>query len=378
MKQNGTIHRIGKAWYGRWREEVLKDGKVVSVQRNRKLVDYSDRYRTESDVRPLLDEQIQPLRTGKVKIKSTMLIHEFVDSEYLPYAKEELKASTAYGYEKLWKMLSPRLQKRSLREFRTVDAANLLRDLSGKGWGRRSLQHAKSFLSGVFKYAKSVGAFDGENPVRDSLIPRKAAAPEETHATTPEEVLQMLTALEGNLQARAAVGLMFFAGLRPGEARGARWEDLDKNRLIVRQSVWRKHVTAPKTESSIKPVPIIEPLRSILGELRELEGNPSTGPILKGERMGKPLNLNNLARRVVIPAFKKAGIPWHGWYSLRRGIGTLVTDVAKDPLAAKGLLRHANLSTTTAHYVKDVPESTQRGMMYVEQLFQRCSNEARA
>src|SRR5262249_10608477 len=119
-----------------------------------------------------------------------------------------------------------------------------------------------------------------------------------------------------------------------------------------------------------------EPLQSILAELRESEGNPSTGPILRGKRQGSPLDLNNLARRVVMPALKAAGLSWHGWYAFRRGTGKLVTDGGKDRPAAKGLLRHSNLSTTTAHYVKDVPESTQRGMQHVEQLFQERSKEA--
>jgi integrase len=78
-------------------------------------------------------------------------------------------------------------------------------------------------------------------------------------------------------QARAAVALMFFAGLRPGEARGARWEDFGGKKLVVRQSVWNTYTTSPKTESSIKPVPIIEPLNSILAELRMADGNPQNG-----------------------------------------------------------------------------------------------------
>jgi hypothetical protein len=37
------------------------------------------------------------------------------------------------------------------------------------------------------------------------------------------------------------------------------------------------------------------------------------------------INLSNIASRVVIPVLKKAGIAWHGWYALRRGIATLAT-----------------------------------------------------
>ena len=54
---------------------------------------------------------------------------------------------------------------------------------------------------------------------------------------------------------------MFFAGLHPGEARGARWEDYSGKTLTINQSVRRKHTTDPKTASASKPVLVIEPLR---------------------------------------------------------------------------------------------------------------------
>jgi hypothetical protein len=64
---------------------------------------------------------------------------------------------------------------------------------------------------------------------------------------------------------------------------------------------------------------------------------------------------------------------WHGWYALRRGIATLVSSVEKDAMAAKGLLRHASVTTTQRHYIKEVPEITQKAMEKVETL---CTNRA--
>ena len=64
--------------------------------------------------------------------------------------------------------------------------------------------------------------------------PRKAAASKDTHAAAPDEALAILEVLgtAGGQKARAAVALMFFAGLRPGEARGVCWEDFDGKRLL--------------------------------------------------------------------------------------------------------------------------------------------------
>src|SRR6267378_3417278 len=311
--QNGTIKRLGKSWYGRWREDVIENGQTVRKQRFEKLCDVDDRYRAKADVRPLLADKLRALNEGRTDARSSLTLALFVNEYYDPYSRENFKPSTVHGYSKLWRdVLCPQVGEIRLRDFKTVDAANTLSYFAGKGWGRRSLQHAKSLLSGIFTYAKNLGVLDGVNPVQGTIIPRKAAAPAETHATTPEEAIEILELLERakdvtprqRIQAQVAIGLVFFTGLRPGEARGVRWEDYDGKTLHVKQSVWRKHTTDPKTASAAKPVPVIEPLRELLAELREAEGNPADGPILRGALAGKPLNLDMLAREVILPAVR--------------------------------------------------------------------------
>ena len=391
--QNGSIKRIGGSWYGIWREDVIESGRTVRKQRFQKLCDVDDRYRTKADVRPLLAEKLRALNEGRTDARSSLTLADFVAEYFEPYARENLKPSTAHGYSKLWETLSPRVGELRLRDFKTVDAANMLTYFAGKGWGKNSLQHAKSLLSGIFTYAKNLGVLDGVNPVQGTIIPRKAAAPAETHASRPDEVLAILDVLKRakdleerqKLQAQTAIALMFFAGLRPCEARGARWEYYDGKTLNVKQSVWGKHTTDPKTASAAKPVLVIKPLRELLAELRDVEGNPLDGPILRGVKREdgkpKPLNLNWLAREVVRPALRNPKnyratkewrpIKWQGFYSLRRGIATHITAITHDPMAAKGLLRHSNVNTTLIHYVKDVPEVTANGMAQVERLFSK-------
>ena len=283
-QQTGSIKRIGGSWYGRWREDVIESGQIVRKQRFEKLCEVDDRYRTKADVRPLLAEKLRSINEGRTDARSSLTLATFVSEYYDAYIRENLRPSTVHGYSKLWEdALCPRVGEVRLRDFKTVDAANALSYFAGKGWGRLSLQHAKSLLSGIFKYAKNLGVLDGVNPVQGTIIPRKAAAPAETHASTADEVVAILDVLRRakgveerqKLQAQTAIALMFFAGLRPGEARGARWEDYDGKTLSVKRSVWRKHTTAPKTARAAKPVLVIEPLRALLAELSEAEGNPA-------------------------------------------------------------------------------------------------------
>ena len=91
--------------------------------------------------------------------------------------------------------------------------------------------------------------------------------------------------------------------------------------------------------------------------------------------------MNMLAKRVIRPALRNRQnyrdgesknwkpLEWQGFYSLRRGIATQLTAMTRDPMAAKGLLRHSSVNTTLTHYIKDVPEVTANGMAQVEELF---------
>ncbi len=375
-RQRGCIYksRNGKRWLARWREF----GKM-------RFRDLASAKLSREEAQILMDEILRPINSGRLRPEATAPVSDYAENHWLPWVRENCKPSTIAGYERYWSTyLASRLTKITLRDFRTYDASNILTDLHRSGHGRTMLKHCKAILSGIFTLARNQGVLDAPNPVQGTMIPRKAAVPAETHAVSLEEVIAILHAI-GNTQvedreislhlrhkARAAIALQFFAGLRPGEARGVRWEDFDGRRLMIRQSVWRTHVTSPKTEDSAKAVPMIEPLRSILEELREADGKPVAGPILRGPS-GKPLNLDNLSKRVLSPILRAAKIEWHGWYALRRGIATALTSTSRDPLASKGLLRHSSLATTQRHYIKDVPENTVSAMNRLEQVFNECS-----
>ncbi len=165
--QNGEIKRIGNSWYGRWYEDVIENGQTVRKRRFEKLCDVDDRYRTKTDVRPLLAAKLRALNEGRTDARSSLTLAAFVSEYYDPYIRENLKPSTVHGYSKLLEdALCPRVGEIRLRDFKTVDAANTLTYFARRGWGRLSLQHAKSLLSGIFTYAKNLGVLDGVNPVQ--------------------------------------------------------------------------------------------------------------------------------------------------------------------------------------------------------------------
>jgi integrase len=391
--QTGHIWRVGRSWYGRYRRDEIRDGEVVRVQHSEKLCTYGNRYRAKKDVQSLLDEKLKPLNDGTAAPESTLTIAKYVEDFYFPYAESELKASTVHGYRGLWRMyLKPHLTKVSLRDFTCGQACTVLKEIyKKKKLSSKSLRHCKGLMQTIFAHAIQNDVLQGDNPVRNAKWPKAAQAAGETHAYTVQEMTGMLNTLTGT--ARIAVGLIYFCGLRPGEARAARWSDYDaaKGILKIQRSIWRKHETGPKTEKSIAPVPVNEMLRTILSE------TPRSSEFVLATPTGCPIDLHNLAARSIVPSLKLCvdcavcgkresnhknvdhefqWLQWKGFYALRRGICTTATEVESD-LAAMSLLRHANISTTRAHYIKPVDALAVSAVDKISGLFDNVNGSGR-
>jgi len=79
------------------------------------------------------------------------------------------------------------------------------------------------------------------------------------------------------------------------------------------------------------------------------------------------MEMSGFCKRIVIPILKKEGIAWHGLYAGRRAAATLLVELTGSAVAAQYILRHKNLSTTTAFYVKPVQTAAVEGMKLVEE-----------
>jgi integrase len=305
-----------------------------------------------------------------------MTVQQYVEKEYMPYVEREKRLSTYRGYMNMW---SRHLKSRTdipLRDFRTVEGEHLLLDISqDANLNRTTIKHMKSFLSGVFRYARRQGVLNSENPMRDVVVP-KARPANETHAYSLEDILRMLMVLPE--PAATLVAAAAFTGARRGEIAGMRWEDYDGSELRITQSVWRGHVDEPKTPRSKSPVPVISALAKFLEAHRQRCGNPGSGFIFLSARR-KPLDLADVARWMIRPALKTASIEWHGWHAFRRGLATNLYRLGVADKTIQTILRHTNVSTTMNIYVKSVSADATAAMQALEELCnQHATKKARA
>jgi integrase len=399
-EQKGQVFHKGKSWFVRYCDDVIQtDGTVKRKRVCKKLsVDFCDEYRTRKSVQPFVDEILAPVNGGLLNPQSTMSVTEFVEKVYLrEYVEKQLRAATLKQYRDVWEdHLKARMGKLTLRGFRTVHGEQLLAQVAAQTrLGRSSLKHIKAFLSGLFKQAKRLGILDGVNPIQDVSIPR-TPEPEETYAYSLAEVTRMLSFLAE--PERTIVLTAALTGLRKGEIRGLCWGDFDGQTLSVRRSIWNSVENAPKTNRSKAPIPVVKQLADALEKHKLRRGEKLAQPQMPIFQAGngKPLNLDNLVRREIVPALTRCevcakredehakaehelkldtSIPrWHGWHAFRRGLATNLHTLGVDDKTIQAILRHSNESLTINVYIKSVTESQVNAMDVLEAKFSETSN----
>lgn len=376
--QKGYVYRKKNRWYVRYYEFVMrKDGTVERVQKAKSIAPVCYEYRTKQSVMPLVTEVLSLVNSNHFNPLGTLTLERFVDEGYLPYVSRQKRPSTYRSYRNMWKCdLKLRCGQIRLRNFRTADGEHFLAEIARQyDLSRTTLGHIKNLMSGVFKYAKRIGAINGINPMQDVSIPRARPAAE-TYAYSLEEIQQMISLLSE--PAATIVATAAFTGLRKSELRGLLWENFQDDALWVTQSVWERFVNKPKTERSKGAVPVIAPLAERLEKHRQAQGGPQTGLIFVSRRYGdkvSPVDLNSLLKWQIKPNLEREEVGWHGWHAFRRGLATNLHRLGVPDKTIQAILRHSNLSTTMNSYVKSVPEDAIAAMRSLEAICTPCAPE---
>jgi integrase len=369
-EQKGCIYVARGNWAIRWRETVssatgIEKRKVcfkvlgpVTAEHERNKDRSTGKLRVPREIRLEAERVMQPVNSGQA-VSVLMAIGELVERHYFPEAFSYLKPSTQKGYRDIWKLhLRDRVGETVTRDFQRADAFMLWKQItkSNPSLTKRTMQHVRFFLSGVFEFAKNRGWYAGENPCNADL-PEGLPKGKETGFYSVEDVGKMLTLL-ANIQAQAVVALAFGSGLRKGEIAGLRWEDYESMEtgavIHVRRSVWNGKSDTTKNESSAADANLDAAFCQYIEAYRAFCGGVTEG-FMFGYSAEHPVNMDSFAKWKIKPVLKAAGIEWKGWHAFRRGNATFLAKYQGAEVAAV-MLRHSSVATTQAHYIKDTAQ----------------------
>jgi integrase len=395
MNRAPYVFRRGNSWVYRFRETVNDGGQLKSVQRARPLCAATI---SKKAARKRALAEVQNLgKSRPSKPEFVVTLGEFVRGVYQPFVEANKRAATAQGYADMWdthcaqrKSISGAL----LKDVKTAAVYSWLCEIAatdknrnGEPLKKRTLQHIKAFLSGVFKLAKNHGYINGENPVRDATVP---PAPDgaETYAYSIAEITAMLAVLPE--PARTMVATAAFTGLRRSELQGLLWEGYGNGELRVMRSVVEGNVQECKTRASRAAVPLLPSLARVLDAHRERDRGPVSGPIFRTS-IGTALDPNNTLNRQILPVLNRCAtckrpeddhttrvaheyqrdesLPrWRGWHAFRRGLGTNLYALGVNEKTVQAILRHADVGTTMTYYVKSLSEDSVRAMAALDNI----------
>jgi len=170
-------------------------------------------------------------------------------------------------------------------------------------------------------------------------------------------------------------------------------------KLAPGSSVWGGVANEPKTKRSRASIPVVKQLAEAL-EAHKLRMGILAQPNLPIFQCGngQPLNLDNLVRRVIVPALSRCAVcrkqeeehkpeghvyqrdktlpQWHGWHAFRRGLATNLHGAGVDDKTIQGILRHSNIGITQNIYIKSVSESQVSAMDTLSEKLGICNDHA--
>jgi integrase len=204
-------------------------------------------------------------------------------------------------------------------------------------------------------YAATRDGLMTDNPAVGVRLPRATGRASSAAMPTANQVERLIASSPAPYNALFA--LCAYAGLRLGEARALRWDDIDLNRrtLAVRRQLrltpgggWE---TSPPKSESHRTIPIPPELLKMLGE------RPSDGQklILEGAN-GTPLHPGSI-HRVWTRQRASCGLP-NGLrlHDLRHWFASSLIADGKNILTVQRRLGHTHASTTLDIYAHVLPE----------------------
>ncbi len=209
----------------------------------------------------------------------------------------------------------PWIGAKPIRDVTSADIVSCLDRMTGRGaidTARRVLQ----ILKNIFKYAVArqlvpaspVGHIDARHVLPSVQVEHRAAIKE------PNEFAALLRAIEnypGGFVVKCALKLLSLTFVRPGELRGARWEEFN---LESEHPVWRIPAARMKMGGQDHLVPLSKQSIVLLREIQPLTGADGKGLVFPGSRnASRPLSENTLNAALRTLGFTQEQHTAHGF-----------------------------------------------------------------
>src|SRR5712691_3214871 len=368
--QSGCLFKRGKrrkVWIARWREDVIRpDGSLGRIQRSI-VIGLVGEVPTRRQAQMQLDQHLQMLNRGHQRPQATKHLQDFVDCEWTTLVLSTLKLSTQRGYRMvLGKHVVPCFGQRRLCDITKLDIQQFVADKFRQGLAWQTVRNTWIVLSSVLDAAVDY-SYLNSNPARGVKFPLQGLR-KEPRILNSEALAKLLVQLREPY--RSMVVLAALTGLRVGELLALRWKavNLTAGTIRISESVFHGQVQLPKSERSIRTIPIGPQTRVLLEQHRQrFAAKRSEEDLLFPNRLGGPHRESNLLERVLRPAARAAGLERVTWHQLRHIHASVLHDIGVPAKIAQQQLGHATVETTLNFYTHAIPDTHRRAIESLEE-----------
>jgi integrase len=336
-----------------------------------KLAEKSDKFHSASclPIRHLASRHMAMVNEDLGMDELSPKIKDFFETQYMPWVEKSKKNSTRANYADVWKShLEKHFGETRLKGYKTVTASLFLTRLSEK-YSSNTMKGIRNLMSGIFTFAGRRGLIE-VNPIHfagSEIAPRPVPA---TQSYSVRELEDLISALVDHPQAQLLVALCGFLGTRPSEANGIQWSDIDQDFIHLRRGIVHRVIDDLKTAGSVRSLPIIEPIRTLLA----LQPVPHGIWVFQNRYNENPQYFGDMVRTVIRPAIEKWNashdasrqLVWKSLYGLRRTAASTLWSLTKSVEASQQLLGHTTPNVTMRHYLKANKQALTDGLKQLE------------
>ncbi len=336
--------------------------------------------------------QLGPLALAQLTTAGPTL-GEWIEQRWAPEHGATLEQSTRERYANVYSChVAPWLDEVPLGEITVRRLRAWQADRLAEGVSPVTIQKARTVLSSVLRHAAEEEAIPG-NPLYSVRAPKLAQrarirplAPVQVEAIRralleppPREVVgskpgqrsrrpHTIPARNPRERRRDAliVSLLAYAGLRPGELRALRWEDVLERKLLIERGTAPDGAIKATKNTQKRAVGLLAPLAAELREWRLAAGRPSDEALViagSDEAPWTKADWQNWRSRQWTPACRQTGLEYETAgrrrvprpYDLRHSFASLLLAEGRQPLYVAQQLGHSP-TVLLSHYAHLIAE----------------------
>jgi len=331
-------------------QRVTKATGLVDNAKNRKLC--------KNDLLPNVLFQIQTNQIDITPKRDIKTVAQYADI-FLATKKVLVKESTYIRYDSIIRnQILPLFGTRAINSIKTAELKKWYNYWISERSSATAIYIANTF-SAIFKEAFYDEVID-KNPFDYIRRPKKIQGGAKPFGV---ETIKLLIESAKDEWFKNFLALSFFTGLRTGEAVALKWEDIDFNlqELEVKRSRRYGKDTSPKTEKSIRIVPIFDELLPYIKSQKDLTKNSDSEYIFLS-RDGKPFNDGNRIRSYHwTKLLEKVKLPYQRLYDTRSSFATMMLSSGKFSINhIAQMMGHTNVDMLIHKYNKFIPAEVRK------------------